>query len=98
MMSTPLTAQIYQSTESNGSVIYSDQPTPGSKEVAVPETNIGDSIDIPPPTPVIVEQPEPAVMVEQAPPELEGELIVVEKDKSSKRKDRVRPRPSPRGR
>ena len=80
-------AQIYQSTDADGNVTFSDQPTPESKEVNVPDTNVGDSVDVPPPVPVPVVEPKPEVAVEELPPELEGELRGIEY-KSKKRKRR----------
>ena len=93
-VSMPLAAQVYQSTDSEGNVSYSDQPTEGSKPVDVPEPNVGDSVEVPPPAPepVIEEKPQP--VVEETPPELEGELIGEDKKKKKKRR---RPRPEPRG-
>lgn len=85
-------AQVYQSTGEDGSVTFSDQPTPDSKEVIVPETNVGDSVEVPPPAP----EPEPEIVVEEIPQAPQGELYIKEKDSSSHR--RRRPRPTPRGR
>jgi hypothetical protein len=60
-------AQVYQSTDSEGNTSFSDTPSAGSKEIEVPETNVGDSVKVPEvsvePEPVskpeVVEQPEP---------------------------------------
>jgi len=86
-------AQVYRSTDADGNVIFSDQPTPESEEVVVPETNVGDSVDVPPPAPVPVVEPEPEIKIEELPSELQGELQGVE-IKSRKRR---RPRKEPRG-
>ncbi len=85
-------AQVYQSTGEDGSVIYSDQPTPDSQEVVVPETNVGDSVEVPPPAPVLAPEPEPEPAVQELPANLEGDLVGYEK-KDSKNKRRRRPRP-----
>jgi len=87
-------SQVYQSTGEDGSVIYSDQPTPASKEVVVPEPNLGDSVEVPPPAPVLEPEPEPKPVVEELPANLEGELVGYEKKDNNKR----RRRPHPRGR
>ena len=85
-------AQVYQSTDADGNVTFSDQPTPDGKEVVVPETNIGDSVDVPPPAPVPVVEPEPEIKIEELPAELQGELEGVEK----KSRKRTRPRKQPK--
>ena len=82
-------AQVYQSTDEEGNVSFSDQPTPDSKEIVVPETNVGDSVDVPPPAP----EPEPEIVEDDIPQAPQGELIVREKDNDGRR--RWRPRPEP---
>jgi len=84
-------AQVYESTGEDGSVTFSDQPTPDSKEIVVPETNVGDSIEVPPPAP----EPKPEVVVEETPQAPQGELYVKDNDDGSSRWRR-RPRPEPR--
>ena len=84
-------AQVYQSTDEEGNVSFSDQATPDSKEIVVPEPNVGDSVEVPPPAP----EPEPEIVVEEIPEAPQGELYVKEKDNNKRR----RPRPAPhRGR
>ena len=85
-------AQVYESTDADGEVTFSDQPTPESKEVIVPETNVGDSIDVPPPAPVPVVEPKPEVAVEELPPELEGDLRGIEYKSNKRRHRRKQPR------
>ena len=68
----PLSAQVYQSTDEDGNVSFSDQPSSGSKAVDIPETNVGDSVDVPPPAPEPEAPPEPEVVEQKAP---EGELV-----------------------
>jgi hypothetical protein len=70
----PAHAQVYQSTDADGNVLFSDQPTPASEAVKIPETNVGDSIDVPPPAPDPVVEPKPEIANEELPAELEGEL------------------------
>jgi hypothetical protein len=82
-------AQVYQSTDEEGNVSFSDQPTPESKEVVVPEPNVGDSVEVPPPAP----EPEPETVVDEMPKAPEGELYIKEKDDSGR--NRRRPRPEP---
>ncbi len=84
-------AQVYQSTDEEGNVSFSDQPTPDSKEIVVPETNVGDSVDVPPPAP----EPEPEIVADDIPQAPQGELIVEENDDNNRR--RRRPRPEHRG-
>jgi hypothetical protein len=90
----PAHAQVYQSTDADGNVLFSDQPTPESEEVKVPETNVGDSIDVPPPAPDPVVEPKPEIAIEELPPELEGELRGFEKKSRKKRHRRKRPKAS----
>lgn len=84
-------AQVYRSTDAEGNVTFSDQPTPESEAVDVPTPNLGDSIEIPPPAPVV--EPKPEVVVEEPPTAVEGELVGIKK----KSKKRRRPRKEPRG-
>ena len=37
-------AQVYQSTDADGNAVFSDTPTPGSQEIQIPETNLGDAV------------------------------------------------------
>lgn len=88
----PLTSvlgQVYQSTDEQGNVYFSDQKTPDSEEIVVPETNVGDSVEVPPPAP----EPLPEIVVEEAPEGPQGEIFVKEKDSS--RRHRRHPRPEP---
>ena len=87
-------AQVYQSTDADGNVTCSDQPTPDGKEVVLPETNIGDSVDVPPPAPVPVVEPEPEIKIEALPSELEGELQGVEIKSNKRRRKRKEPKSS----
>ncbi|MDC1288211.1 DUF4124 domain-containing protein [Gammaproteobacteria bacterium] len=85
-------AQVYQSTDSDGSVILSDQPTPGSEAVVIPETNVGDSVDVPPPAPVPVVEAKPEIAIEELPAELQGELQGVEIKSKKKKRRRKQPK------
>jgi hypothetical protein len=86
-------AQVYQSTDEQGNVTFSDQPTPDSKKIVVPEPNVGDSVEVPPPAPVVEPEPEPEPAAQELPANLEGELDGVEKKDNGSR----RPRKEPRG-
>jgi len=44
-------AQVYQSRDAEGNVVFSDTPTADSKEIDIQNTNTADSVDVPPPTP-----------------------------------------------
>ena len=63
-------AEVYQSTDSEGNTSFSDTPSVGSKEIAVPETNVGDSVKVPEPSaePEPEPVPKPEVVEQQAPP------------------------------
>jgi hypothetical protein len=87
-------AQVYQSTDADGNVTFSDQPTPEGKEVVVPETNVGDSVDVPPPVPVPVVEPKPEIKIEPLPSELEGELQGIEYKSNKRRRKRKVPKGS----
>ena len=79
-------AQVYQSTDEEGNVSFSDQPTPDSKQIAVPETNVGDSVDVPPPAPK--PEPAPEIVADDVPAAPQGELYVKEKDNDGRRRRR----------
>ena len=88
----PVHAQVYESTDAEGNVTFSDQPTPESKAVHIPQTNVGDSIDVPPPAPDPVVEPKPEIATEELPPELEGELRGIEYKSKKKRRRRKQPK------
>ena len=88
----PAHAQVYESTDADGNVLFSDQPTPESKEVKVPETNVGEASDVPPPAPDPVVEPKPEIAIEESPPELEGELRGIEYKSKKKRRRRKQPK------
>ena len=79
-------AQVYQSTDEEGNVTFSDQPTPESKQIAIPETNVGDSVDVPPPAPK--PEPAPEIVADDVPAAPQGELYVKEKDNDGRRRRR----------
>jgi len=85
-------AQVYQSTDEEGNVSFSDQPTPDSEQIVVPATNVGDSVDVPPPAPK--PEPAPEIVADEIPAGLQGELYVKEKDDDNGRRRR---RPKPHG-
>jgi hypothetical protein len=92
----PAGAQVYQSTDEQGNPVFSDSPTPGSEAVEVPEPNLGDAVEVPPPPrpPEPVERPQ--IVPDREPREVDGELIGEQRKKSGRR-GQVPPRPSPRG-
>ena len=81
-------AQVYRSTDAEGNVTFSDQPTPESEKVDVPPTNVGDSVDVPPPAPVT----EPKVVVKEPPAVPAGTLVGAEEDSDDGSNRRRRPR------
>jgi hypothetical protein len=42
--------QVYESTDAEGNVSFSDQPSEGAETVDIPTTNVGDSVKVPPPS------------------------------------------------
>jgi hypothetical protein len=71
-------AQVYKSTDAEGKTIFSDTPTPGGQEVEIPETNVGDSFEVPLPEP----EPKPEIVAVEPPSDIDGELIGEERKKS----------------
>ena len=85
--------EVYQSTDSEGNVTFSDQPGDAGTAVQVPEPNVGDSVEVPPPSPEPVQQAPEGELMEGIPENLEGRL---EADRERSKK-RSRPRKEPRG-
>jgi hypothetical protein len=75
-------SQVYRSTDAEGNVTFSDQPSANSAKEDIPETNVGDAVKVPPPEPVV----EPKVVAEQPPAAPEGRLVGIEKDSRSGRR------------
>ena len=92
-MTLPAFAQVYRSTDAEGNVTFSDQPTSESEAVNVPPTNVGDSVEVPPPAPEPAPalKPEPEIAVEKLPPALEGDLVGYEKKDKKRRSHRYQP-------
>ena len=79
-------AQVYKSTDAEGNTVFSDTPIPDGEEIDIPETNVGDSFDVPPPEPK--PEPEPEIVADESPSDVDGELIG-EKRKKKRRRRRV---------
>jgi hypothetical protein len=94
-MTLPVFAQVYRSTDAEGNVTFSDQPTSESEAVDVPPTNVGDSVEVPPPAPEPapepVLKPEPEIAAEKLPSQLEGDLVGYERKDKNRRSHRYRP-------
>ena len=93
-------AQVYQSTDADGNPVFSDTPTPNGQEIQIPETNVGDAVEVPKPEPRPEPEPEPEVIVivEEEPDYLAGEISGEksdDNDKSDDNKRRRRPKISP---
>ena len=77
-------AQVYKSTDADGSVVFSDTPADGSEEVEITDPNIADPVKVhayvPPPEP-----PPKAVEPQKREP---GEELVGENYEYDRRKDR----------
>ena len=99
-MTLPALAQVYRSTDAEGNVTFSDQPTPESEAVNVPPPNVGDSVEVPPPAPepTPVLKPEPEIAAEKLPSNLEGDLVGYERKDNNRRSHRYRPREYGHGR
>ena len=71
-------SEVYRSTDAEGNVTFSDQPTANSEKEDIPETNVGDAVKVPPPAPV--EESKPKIVAEEPADVPEGRLVGVEKD------------------
>jgi hypothetical protein len=67
-------AQVYESTDADGNVVYSDKPADGGAEVQVPKANVADPVEAPAQVPP---EPKPEVIVEETP---QPEVIVTGDD------------------
>jgi hypothetical protein len=83
-------AQVYQSTDADGNIVFSDTPTPSSQEIQIPETNLSDAVKVP--EPILKPEPEPEVIAEEVPDYLTGEVSSKKRDDNKRRR---RPKPSP---
>jgi hypothetical protein len=81
-------SQVYRSTDAEGNVTFSDQPTANSEAEDIPTTNVGDAVKVPPPAPVV----EPKVVAEEPPAVPEGRMVGIEKDSDDGSNWRRRPR------
>jgi hypothetical protein len=99
-MTLPAFGQVYRSTDAEGNVTFSDQPTSESEAVNIAPTNVGDSVEVPPPAPepAPVLKPEPEIAAEKLPSELEGDLVGYERKDNNRRSRRYRPREYGHGR
>ena len=88
-----LAQEVYKSTDSEGNVTFSDQPAGESEAVEIPATNVGDSVEVPPPVPEPVPAAPEGELIEGLPENLEGEIEANKK----RSKKRTRPRKEPRG-
>ncbi|RLB61829.1 MAG: hypothetical protein DRH08_13360 [Deltaproteobacteria bacterium] len=78
--------QVYESTDSEGITSFSDTPSAGSTAIHIPETNVGDSVEVP----AYVPKPEPKVASEpEAVPR--PEIKADNNDDDYNRLDRRRP-------
>ena len=82
----PALAQVYKSTDADGNIVYSDQPGADSEEVKVPDPNVGDAVKVPETAPE--PQPEPEIVADEAPSNLDGELVGEEREKEKSRRRR----------
>ena len=69
-------SQVYRSTDAEGNVTFSDQPTANSEKEVIPPTNVGDSVEVPPPSPEPVA--EPKTVAKEPPAVPEGDLVGIE--------------------
>jgi hypothetical protein len=76
----PALAQVYKSTDADGNVVFSDEPSAGSEQVDVPEPNVGDAVKVPEAAPAPAPAPEPVVVEKKKPDNLEGDLTGYDDD------------------
>ena len=81
----PVVAQVYKSTDADGNVTYSDQPSADSEQVDVPEPNVGDAVKVPESAPAPAPAPEPAVAKEKKPDDLWDEQSSGDSDGRNRR-------------
>jgi hypothetical protein len=81
-------SEVYRSTDAEGNVTFSDQPTANSEKEVIPPTNVGDSVEVPPPAPVT----EPKVVAKEPPAVPEGTMVGIEEDSDDGSNWRRRPR------
>jgi len=88
-------AQVYQSTDADGNIVFSDTQTPSSQEIQIPETNLSDAVKVPEPIlkPEPEPEPEPEVIAEEVPDYLTGEISGKKRDDNKRRRPS---KPSPR--
>lgn len=82
-------AQVYKSTDADGNVIFSDEPSAGSEKVDVPEPNVGDAVKVPESAPEPVPEPKPEIAADREPSNLDGELIEDNRDNGNGRLRRI---------
>ena len=81
-------SQVYKSTDADGNTVFSDRPaTPDSEEVQIPKPNVGDAVKLPvvEAAPETEPEPQPELIVEEAPSNLDGELIGEDRKKKNRR-------------
>jgi len=84
-------AQVYESVDDQDNPVFSDQPSAGGQAVELPEPNLGDAVEVPPPPkPTLEAQPE--IVPDRGPGEVDGEMI----GEKRKKKKKSRPRPTPK--
>ena len=87
-------AQVYQSIDADGNIVFSDTPTPSSQEIQIPETNLSDAVKVP--KPILKTEPEPEVIAEEVPDYLTGGISGKKRDDNSDdNKRRRRPKTLP---
>jgi hypothetical protein len=79
VLSAAVQAEIYESTDSQGNPVFTDTPTPGAEKVDLPQGNIADSVDMPPPASKAVASPS------QPPSAEDPDNVVVIHDSRSER-------------
>jgi hypothetical protein len=68
--------QVYESTDAQGNVSFSDEPSAGSQEVTIEAPNLSDAVKVPPPSPDTeteteqAPEPQPPAANGQVPPDL----------------------------
>jgi hypothetical protein len=72
--------QVYESTDEQGNVTFSDTPTPGSREVTIEAPNLGDAVKVPPASPDTETQEAPKPKPATASGEVPADLSTINND------------------
>jgi len=72
--------QVYESTDEQGNVTFSDTPSPGSRAVTIQAPNLGDAVKVPPPSPDTATEQAPRPQPPAASGEVPADLSTINND------------------